>query len=93
MRGDCTPHTAPGRRRPEQLGRESCWIMRKGTIAGERIKGSGCGDVSAEVLLKVLLPPSASNLLEKSSKKGAFNAQVKLFYTSLSLLHFQIFQK
>lgn len=74
MRGDCTPHRAPGGRRPEQLERESCRIMREGTIAGEGIKRSGCGDISAEVLLKVLLPPSASNLLEESSEKGAFNA-------------------
>lgn len=65
-------------RRPEQLGRESCRIMRARTIAGEGIKRSGCADSSAEVLLKVLLPPSASNLLAESSAKGAFNASFKL---------------
>lgn len=72
MRGDCAPHTAPGARR------ENCRIMRATTIAGERIKRSACRDSSAEVLLKVLLPPSASNLLEESSEKGAFNAALKL---------------
>lgn len=83
------PTASSGGRRAEQLPRESCGIMRDTTIAGEGIKRAGCGDSSAEVLLKVLLPPSASNLLEESSEKGAFNAEFKL----LTLLcHYRVFR-
>lgn len=41
------------------------------------------------MLLKVLLPPSASNLLEESSGKGAFNAEFKLL---TPLCHYCIFR-
>lgn len=79
MRGDCDPRgssqggTALGGGRPERLAeRKSCGIMRKGTIAGGGMTGSGRGGIGAEVLLRVLLPPSASNPSEKSPEKRDF---------------------